>query len=106
MSPPGITPIPLPPRRLVGTLVFAGDIEIEGEEISGCALEIDRATLITAAELPMYEQCVIITAAELQNMQAMIEAANTSDKRPIIHPTGETLDLTTYLAAKWGISVA
>jgi malate synthase len=61
--------------RLVGLLVFAGDLEINGEEISGCAVDIDRATLIAAKSLPMYERCVIVTAAELQKMEDVIDAA-------------------------------
>jgi hypothetical protein len=61
--------------RLVGLLVFAGDLKINGEEISGCAVDIDRATLIAAKSLPMYERCVIVTDAELQKMEAVIEAA-------------------------------
>jgi malate synthase len=61
--------------RLGGRLIFAGDLEVNGEEISGCALDIDRATLIAAKSLPMYERCVIVTAAELQKMEAVIEAA-------------------------------
>jgi hypothetical protein len=36
---------------------------------------MDRATLIAAESLPMYKRCVIITAAELQKMEAVIEAA-------------------------------
>ena len=51
-------------KRLVGRLVFAGDLEINGEEISGCALDIDRSTLIAAAELPMYRSCAIIPIDE------------------------------------------
>lgn len=62
--------------RLVGRLVFAGDLEVNGEEISGCALDIDRATLIAAKELPMYRECVIITLAELVEL----EAASTHDR--------------------------
>lgn len=61
--------------RLVGLLVFAGDLEVNGEEISGCAVDIDRATLISAKSLPMYQRCVIIPAAELVKMQAVVNAA-------------------------------
>ena len=61
--------------RLVGLLVFAGDLEVNGDEISGCAVDIDRATLISAKSLPMYQRCVIVTAAELQKMESVIEAA-------------------------------
>ena len=65
---------------LVGRLVFAGDLEVNGEEISGCALDIDRPTLIAAKSLPMYERCVILTAAELRKMEAVIEAAKCKPK--------------------------
>jgi hypothetical protein len=50
--------------RLVGRLVFAGDLEINSEKISGCALDIDRATLMRAAELPMYRPCAILAIDE------------------------------------------
>jgi hypothetical protein len=50
--------------KLVGVLCFAGDLEINGEEISGCALDIDRATLISAVELPMYRPCAILAVDE------------------------------------------
>jgi hypothetical protein len=61
--------------RLVCLLCFAGDLEVNGEGISGCAVDIDWATLIAAKSLPMYERCVIVTAAELHKMEAVIEAA-------------------------------
>jgi hypothetical protein len=50
-------------------------LEVNGDEISGCAVNIDRATLISAKSLPMYKRCVIVTAAELQKIEAVIEAA-------------------------------
>lgn len=50
--------------RLAGRLLFAGDLEVNGEEISGCALEINRATIINASELPMYRQCAILAIDE------------------------------------------
>jgi hypothetical protein len=61
--------------RLVGLLVFAGDLEVNGDEISGCAVDIDRTTLKAAKSLPMYQRCVIVTADELQKMEAVIDAA-------------------------------
>lgn len=61
--------------RLVGLLVCAGDLEVNGEEISGCALDIKRATLIAAKSLPMYQRCVLVTSAEFQKMEAVIEVA-------------------------------
>lgn len=64
--------------RLVGTLCFAGDLDVNGEQISGCALAIDRETLIAAKALPMYKKCVIITFDELQKMEAAIESVNQS----------------------------
>lgn len=61
--------------RLVGLLVFAGDLEVNGEEISGCAVNIERATLTAVKSLPMYQRCVILTSTKLQKMEAVIEAA-------------------------------
>lgn len=59
------------PKRLVGQFLFAGDLDVNGESISGCALEIDRETLISAESLPMYDQCVILPAADLEDMKSM-----------------------------------
>lgn len=93
-----ITQLPthLPP--LNGTLTFAGDLNVNDEEISGVMIDIDRANLIAAKSLPMYQRCVVIPEAEylaltviksipehqkcvvltedkLQKMKAVIEAA-------------------------------
>jgi ribA/ribD-fused uncharacterized protein len=61
-------------QRLVGLLCFAGDLNVDNEAISGCAVEIDRGAL-GSAKLPLYEQCAIVTEAELNRMEAVIEAA-------------------------------
>jgi hypothetical protein len=60
--------------RLVGLLCFAGDLEVNGEEINGCALEIERSAL-SARPLPMYRQCAILPIGELRKMEAVVEAA-------------------------------
>jgi hypothetical protein len=54
---------------LMGELVFAGDLVVNGEEMSGCALIIDRATLIASNTLPMYQKCVIIPVKEFTRME-------------------------------------
>ena len=54
--------------RLVGRLIFAGDLEVNGEEISGVAVEMDRATLIAAAELPMYRECIVLRLDRLTDL--------------------------------------
>lgn len=60
--------------RLVGLLYFAGDLEVNGEEINGCALEIERSAL-SAQPLPLYRQCAILPIGELRKMEAVVEAA-------------------------------
>jgi len=45
--------------RLVGEMVVAGDMEVNGEKFSGIALMIDHAT-IAAVKLPLYQQCAIV----------------------------------------------
>ena len=62
-------------QQLVGRLIFAGDLDVNGEEISGCALDIDRATLIAAAELPMYRDCIILPMDEYRRIMAERENA-------------------------------
>ena len=60
--------------RLVGYLCFAGDLEVNGEGINGCALEIERSAL-SARPLPMHRQCAILPIGELRKMEAVVEAA-------------------------------
>ena len=60
--------------RLVGILCFAGDLEVNGEEISGCALEIERPA-IAANHLPMYRQCAILPIADLRKLVELLVAA-------------------------------
>jgi hypothetical protein len=60
--------------RLVGRLVFAGDLEINEEKISGCAVEIDRSDL-SASKIPMYKTCMIITQDEYWEMRAEMDRA-------------------------------
>jgi hypothetical protein len=49
---------------LSGTLIFAGDLMVNGEEITGVALVCDRETLATAKALPLYQDCAIIPLSE------------------------------------------
>ena len=51
-------------NHLIGTLVYAGDLDVNNDQLSGCAVEIDRATLIKATALPMYRKCVIMPVDE------------------------------------------
>ena len=51
-------------NHLIGTLTHAGDLDVNDDQISGCAFEIDRATLIKATALPMYRKCIIIPIDE------------------------------------------
>jgi hypothetical protein len=64
--------------KLSGKLVFAGDLNVEGEELSGCFVHMDRATLIAAKSLPMYEMVVIAStekdASDTQDVRILIEA--------------------------------
>jgi hypothetical protein len=62
-------------KRLVGRLIFAGDLEINGEQMTGCALDIDRETLIAAKKLPMYRDCIILPMDEYTRIMAERENA-------------------------------
>ena len=75
-------------ERLVGLLVFAGDLEVNGEKLIGCTLELDRETVIAAGPLPMYEQCVIIPVSELKKMQAVITASQCMQQWYLREPGG------------------
>lgn len=60
-----------PSAHLIGRLVFAGDLQIEGEEITAAlVLQMDRDALRAAPSLPMYQDCLILPAAECPAMRA------------------------------------
>jgi hypothetical protein len=63
-----IKPISTHTPPLTGTLTFAGDMNVNDEEISGVMLDIDRANLIAAKALPMYQRCVVMTEEEYQKL--------------------------------------
>jgi len=68
-----IQPIPLSSQELVGTLMFVGDLVINGEEMTGCSICIERAALIASPALPMYERVVMIPEKRYQEMQSVIQ---------------------------------
>lgn len=59
--------------QLTGELTHAGDLTVNGEEMTGCAVLIGRGTLRAMEEIPMYEQCVILTWAEYQKLVGEVE---------------------------------
>lgn len=44
---------------IVGRLVWAGDLTVNGEDMAGCAVEVSRE-LLAAASIPMYQDVAII----------------------------------------------
>ena len=60
-------------NHLIGKLTHAGDLDVNNDQINGCAVEIDRATLIKASTLPMYRKCIILPVDD-QGITDMIGA--------------------------------
>jgi hypothetical protein len=53
---------------LTGILTFVGDLNVNDEEVSGVMIDINRANLIAAKSLPMYERCVVITEEKYREL--------------------------------------
>ena len=56
-------------KLLIGKLIYAGNLTVNGEEITGCVIEIDREILESIQSLPMYQECVILPITEFQAIQ-------------------------------------
>lgn len=59
-------------KHLIGTLTHAGDLDVNSDQYSGCALEIDRVTLINAKTLPMYRKCIIIPISDESDIELSV----------------------------------
>ena len=57
-------------QLLIGKLIYAGNLTVNGEEITGCAIEIDRDKLESIQSLPMYFECIILPISEFQSIQS------------------------------------
>ncbi len=57
---------------LIGRLVWAGDLTVNGESISGVTVEIDRNTL-ASQQIPMYERVAVVPAELLDGWTVKYE---------------------------------
>jgi len=54
--------------KLVGTLIMAGDLEVNGEKFTGIAMGIDRESFRLGGALPLYKICVLLPFDEYVEM--------------------------------------
>lgn len=60
--------VPIP---LIGRLVWAGDLTVDGESITGFAVEMERAAL-AQAKVPLYQSVALYRTSELVEQQRHI----------------------------------
>ena len=71
---------------LTGKLLFAGDLAVNGEKITGIAIGIDRDTLRDVERLPLYDNVAVIFPGKLEELQRI------NVRRQIAQHTKEKLE--------------
>jgi len=54
--------------KLTGRPIYAGNLTVNGDEITGIAIEISKEALMGADSLLLYQECIILTVAEYQKI--------------------------------------